>query len=78
MLAGPARWAVAARRIAAPVLARTPAAAFGAVVAVCLFLLLFGPLDWARLISDAILLVSALAGVELLRRQSRREFPALS
>jgi hypothetical protein len=75
MLAGPARWAVAARRLVAPLLARMPAVAFGAVVALCLFLLLFGPLDWARLMSDAVLLVSALAGVELLRRQTRREFP---
>jgi hypothetical protein len=73
MLAGPARWAVAGRRLLAPLLARAPAVAFGAVVAVCLFLLLFGPLDWARLISDAVLLVSGLAGVELLRRQTRRE-----
>jgi hypothetical protein len=72
-LAGPARWAVYARRQLAPLLARSPAVAFGAVVAVCAFLLLVGPLDWERLISLGILGASALAGVELLRRQVRRE-----
>lgn len=74
-LYGPARWAVAVRRRLAPVLARTPAAAFGAVLVVCAFLLLFGPVDSERLISLGFLGASALAGVEILRRQTGREFP---
>jgi len=76
MFFGPARWAVAIRRLLAPVLVRAPAAAFGAVFVVCAFLLLFGPVDSERLISLGVLGSSALAGVELLRRQTRREFPA--
>ena len=76
LLAGPARWAVALRRGAAPVLESRPGLAFGGVLVVCALLLLAGPIDWERLISDAVLCASALAGVELLRRQTRREFPA--
>jgi hypothetical protein len=73
-LAGPARLAVAVRRVLAPVLERHPRAAFGAVFALFAFLLLFGPIDWERLIALGAFCASALAGVELLRRQTHREF----
>jgi len=75
-LAGPARLAVAVRRVLAPVLERHPRAAFGAVFALFALLLLFGPIDWERLIALGAFCASALAGVELLRRQTQQEFPS--
>jgi hypothetical protein len=76
LLAGPTRVATTIRRWLAPTLDARPIASFGAVVALFLLVLTVGPTDVQRLVPLAILFGFALIGVEVLRRQTRREFPA--
>ena len=75
-LAGPTRSAVALRRALAPELRHRPFVVYGALAIVYLLVLAWGPTQATRapvgIIGIAILLV---LGVELLRRQTAREFP---
>jgi hypothetical protein len=75
-LAGPTRSAVAVRRALAPELRHRLVAVYGAVAIIYLLVLAWGPTQATRtpigIIGIAILLV---LGVELLRRQTAREFP---
>jgi hypothetical protein len=74
-LAGPTRYAVRARTLLAPFL-RDPRITYGAVAAVVLLVLLWGPTEGTRRPLPAlILVVLLLAGVEALRRQVLREVP---
>ena len=75
-LAGPARWAVAARRLAAPTMRDHPAVVHALVAVVLLILLLSGPTDGQRIYPLLVLFGLAFVGTEVLRRQTRREFPA--
>jgi hypothetical protein len=75
-LAGPARWAVAARRSLAPFL-RERAYAYGALAVLVLLMLAWSPTPATRRVLPALLLIALLAaGVEALRRQTAREYPA--
>jgi hypothetical protein len=77
-LAGPTRSAVGTRRALAPYL-REPRYAYGALAAIVLLLLAWGPTPATRKVIPALLLVALLAaGVEALRRQTAREFPEAS
>jgi hypothetical protein len=77
-LAGPTRWAVAARRALAPYL-REPRYAYGALAVIVLIVLAWGPTPATRRIIPALILVGLLAlGVEALRRQTAREYPDAS
>jgi hypothetical protein len=72
-LAGPTRAAVALRARLAPYL-RSPELTYGAVAAVVLLVLLWGPTEGTRRVLPALVLLALLvAGVEALRRQTRRE-----
>ena len=74
-LAGPTRVATAARRAAAPFL-REPRYAWGAAAAIVLLLIIWGPTPATRSPIPLLALIALLAlGVELLRRQTAREFP---
>lgn len=74
-LVGPSRSGTATRRWLAPFLARWEIA-FGAAAALLLLLVWWGPViqtrQWRAVIAGAIVLA---IGVELLRRETRREFP---
>jgi len=77
-LAGPTRVATGARRAAAPFL-REGRYAWGATAALVALLILWGPTPATRSIVPLLALVALLAlGVELLRRQTAREFPDAS
>jgi hypothetical protein len=77
-LAGPTGWAVAVRRALAPYL-REPGYAYGALAVVVLVLLAWGPTPATRRLIPALILVALLAlGLEVLRRQTAREFPDAS
>jgi hypothetical protein len=72
-LAGPTRLAVQARGRAAPYL-RDARVAYGALAAVLLLVLLWGPTEGTRrLLPALLLLLLVLAGFEVLRRQALRE-----
>jgi hypothetical protein len=75
-LAGPTRAAREIRRHLAPTMCR-PARVYGAVGVVFLLAILWGPTDATRRLAG-VLVLGALAaiGVEALRRQTIREFPA--
>jgi hypothetical protein len=75
-VAGPSRSAVALRRHAAPTMREHPAVLYGAVSMALLVLLLSGPTDGQRIYPLLVLFVPVLAGTEVLRRQTAREFPA--
>jgi hypothetical protein len=76
-LAGPTRSAQAVRRALTPSLRDHPVRVYGAVGFVYLLILLWGPTPALRHLVP-ILLIGALVvlGVEVLRRQAAREFPA--
>jgi hypothetical protein len=77
-LAGPTGWAVGARRGLAPFL-REPRYAYGALAVIVLVLLAWGPTPATRRLIPALVLVALLAlGLEVLRRQTAREFPDAS
>ena len=80
-IAGPSRLAVALRRRAAPTLSDRPVVVYGALASALLLLLLSGPTDGQRIYPLLLLFVFSFIGVEVLRRQARREFvtqPSLS
>jgi hypothetical protein len=69
---------VAARRGLAPYL-REPRYAYGALAVIVLVLLVWGPTPATRLVIPALVLVALLVlGLEVLRRQTAREFPEAS
>lgn len=74
-IAGPSRRATAARRWMTPYIAR-PEIAFGAAAVLLLLLVWWGPVvqtqRWQLIVAGAIVLA---LGVEVLRRQTAREFP---
>ena len=77
-LAGPTAWATATRRTLAPYL-REPRLAYGALAVIALILLAWGPTPALRRAIPALALLALLAlGVEVLRRQTAREFPDAS
>ena len=77
-LAGPTAWATATRRTLAPYL-REPRLAYGALAVIALLLLAWGPTPALRRAIPALALLALLAlGVEVLRRQTAREFPDTS
>jgi hypothetical protein len=73
-IAGPSRLAVAFRRRAAPTLSDRPVVVYGVLTGALLLLLLSGPTDGQRIYPLLVLFVFAVIGVEVLRRQARREF----
>jgi hypothetical protein len=76
-LAGPGRPAVAARRFLAPSLRDQPVAVYAVVAALFLIWLAFIPgiNNLGQVLAILILAVLAVVGVEILRRQTAREFP---
>lgn len=75
-LAGPGRRATAVRHWLAPTFRDRAALVHGALAAVILLLLLWGPVGSPRrLVSLVIVTALAFAGLEVLRRQTVREFP---
>jgi hypothetical protein len=77
-LAGPTRWAVAARRGLAPYLGE-PRYAYGALAVIVLILLAWGPTPATRRVIPALILIALLAlGLNALRRQTASEFPDAS
>ena len=76
-LAGPTRIAVQVRGRVAPYM-RDARVAYGALAAVVLLVLLWGPTEGTRrLLPALLLLVLVVTGFEVLRRQMRREPPAV-
>jgi hypothetical protein len=75
-VAGPSRLAVSLRRVSAPTMRDHPVVVYGLVSVVLLVVLLTGPTDAERVYPLLILFGLAFAGTEVLRRQTRREFPA--
>lgn len=74
-LAGPTRVATAIRGALAPYL-RDWRIAYGAVAAIVLLVLLWGPTEGTQRLLPALVLIALfVAGVELLRRQTAGEFP---
>jgi hypothetical protein len=74
--AGPARWAVEARRFIAPFLRDQPAWTFAIVGGIMLLIFIWGPIPATRKPAGIIVfLVLAFFGTEVLRRQTEREFP---
>jgi len=79
LLAGPARSARSVRRLMAPYLRERPDLAFGAVALLLLLLFLWGPIAATKtLIGIAIITVLAFFGTQMLRRETAREFPAMT
>ena len=77
-LAGPTRAATGTRRLLAPYL-RERNIAYGALAAIALLLVAWGPTPALRRPIPALILIALLAlGVEVLRRQTAREFPDAS
>jgi hypothetical protein len=77
-LAGPTAWATTTRRTLAPYL-REPRLAYGALAVIALILLAWGPTPALRRAIPALALLLLLGlGVEVLRRQTAREFPDTS
>jgi hypothetical protein len=75
-LAGRTRWAVGIRRALAPTCRHRPVLLYGGVFLLILLGLLFGPAgESRRWIGTLILAALIFFGVELLRRQTLREFP---
>src|SRR3954454_2246125 len=76
-VAGPSRSGTAVRRWLAPTLRERPGVAYGAVAFVYLLVLAWGPTPALRNLVPIVLIAILLAvGVEALRRQAAREFPA--
>jgi hypothetical protein len=74
-LAGPSRPAVAIRRFSAPTMRDRPIVAYGLLTVVLLIILLTGPTDGQRIYPLLVLFALAYVGLEVLRRQTAREFP---
>jgi len=75
-VAGPSRPATWTRRTLAPAMRDHPVVIYGVVTLVLFLVLLAGPTDAQRIFPLLILFAFAYAGVEVLRRQTLREFPA--
>ena len=75
-LAGPSRPATWTRRTLAPAMRNYPVVVYGVVTVVLFLVLLAGPTDGERIFPLLILFAFAYAGVEWLRRETIREFPA--
>jgi hypothetical protein len=76
-VSGGSRPARAVRRTLAPAFRSYPAAVFAAVALVLLLAILWSPLETGRRLWGTLLIAALImAGVEALRRQSVREFPA--
>ena len=74
--AGPAHWAVTARRAIAPFLREQPVLTFVIVTIVMALLFIWGPIPaFHRLAGIIVFLALALFGTALLRRQTAAEFP---
>jgi hypothetical protein len=76
ILAGPSRLAVAVRRWLAPTLRDHPIIVYSLVGFAVLIYFATGPTDISRLVPILFLFAFTLGGVEILRRQTAREFPA--
>jgi hypothetical protein len=78
LIAGPSRWATSLRRSLAPIMRDHPVAVYAAVAVVFLLWLSFVPgiNNVGQVLVIVILAVLAVIGVEVLRRQTAREFPA--
>jgi len=75
-LAGPARSAIAARRALAPPLRERPALVYANVALVYLLVLVWGPTPAFRNVLPVLIIAALLVlGVEVIRRQTAREFP---
>jgi hypothetical protein len=75
-IAGPSRPARWVRRVLTPTARDHPWIIYGAVALVLLLILFTGPTDGQRVYPLLIVFVFAFVGVEVLRRQMLREFPA--
>jgi hypothetical protein len=75
-VAGPSRPATWTRRTLAPAMRDYPIVVYGVVTAVLFIVLLAGPTDSQRIYPLLVLFAFAYMGVEVLRRQTMREFPA--
>ena len=76
VLAGPTHPAVATRRVLTPWMRDQRGVVYGVVGAVILLLVVWAPLAWMQSPLPVLLMIVLVAvGVELLRRQSIREFP---
>jgi hypothetical protein len=76
LLAGPTRSATSLRRLMAPYLRDRPDITFGAVALLLLLLFAWGPIVATKTLSGiAIVIVLAVFGAEMLRRQTAVEFP---
>jgi hypothetical protein len=74
-VAGPSRAAVAVRRWSAPTMRDRPVIVYGLLAIVLLIILISGPTDGQRLYPLLVLFALACVGLEVLRRQTQREFP---
>jgi hypothetical protein len=74
-VAGPSRPATWVRRTLAPTMRDHPVVIYGFVSLVLFLVLLAGPTDAQRILPLLILFAFAYVGVEVLRRQTLREFP---
>jgi hypothetical protein len=74
-VAGPSRFALGLRRRLAPTMRDRPALVYGVVSVALLVLLLSGPTDGQRIYPLLVLFALVFVGTEVLRRQTRREFP---
>jgi Short C-terminal domain len=78
LVAGRSRWSSSLRRVLAPYLRDRPDVAFGATGVVLVLFFLWGPIQAThRLLGIVLISVLTLLGVELLRRQTRSEFPTV-
>ena len=77
LFAGPARWAVNARRAIAPFLRDQPGWTYGIVAGIMLLIFIWGPIPATHKPAGIIVFLAlAFFGTEVLRRQTAREFPA--
>jgi hypothetical protein len=76
MLAGPTQSATTLRRLMAPYLRDRPDITFGALALLLLLLFAWGPIVATKTLTGiAIIIVLAVFGTEMLRRETAREFP---
>jgi hypothetical protein len=75
-IAGPSRPARWVRRVSAPTARNHPWVIYAIVALVLLLILITGPTDGQRVYPLLVVFVFAFIGVEVLRRQTLREFPA--
>jgi hypothetical protein len=76
MLAGPTQSATSLRRLMAPYLRDRPDITFGALALLLLLLFAWGPIVATKTLTGiAIIIVLAVFGTEMLRRETAREFP---